>query len=106
MKAVEAENKKRLDEKKKGSGSKTPVCLSCASQTPEFKDGKPLFGSKPAPAGECRSLFDAQTETAEPKWAGRRRSVELLGNRGLNPELFPGVCGIGVPPLPASDSQD
>ena len=34
--------------------------------TSEFKDGKPLFGSKPAPAAsECRSLFDAPTETAD-----------------------------------------
>ena len=65
VKAIEAENKKHLDEKKKGSGAKATVASPAPSQTPEFKDGKPLFGSKTAPAGECRSLFDAQTETAE-----------------------------------------
>ena len=66
VKAVEAENKKRLDEKKKGSGAKATIDPPAPSQTPEFKDGRPLFGSKTAPAGgECRSLFDAQTETAE-----------------------------------------
>ena len=65
VKAVEAENKKHLDEKKKGSGAKATVAAPAPSQTPEFKDGKPLFGSKTAPAGECRSLFDGQTETAE-----------------------------------------
>lgn len=66
VKAVEAENKKKLDEKKKGSGAKTASASPTPSVTPEFKDGKPVFGSKPAPvAGECRNLFDAPTETAE-----------------------------------------
>jgi PRTRC genetic system protein E len=66
VKAVDAENKKKLDEKKKGSGAKTASAPPAPSVTPEFKDGKPLFGSKPAPgSSECRSLFDAPTETAE-----------------------------------------
>src|ERR1035438_1964078 len=63
VKAVEAENKKKLDEKRKGSGAKT---ASASPVTPEFRDRKPLFGSKPLPAGsECRGLFDAPTETTE-----------------------------------------
>jgi PRTRC genetic system protein E len=66
MKAVEAENKKRLDEKKKGSGSKTQSAPPAPTVTSDFKDGKPLFGSKAAPAAnECRSLFDGPTETAD-----------------------------------------
>ncbi len=66
MKAVEAENKKRLDEKKKGSGSKTQGASPAPTVTSDFKDGKPLFGSKAAPAAnECRSLFDGPTETAD-----------------------------------------
>ena len=65
VKAVEAENKKKIDDKKKGNGSK-------AAQTPpptpvaaaEFKDGKPLFGSKAAQApAENGSLFDNPTST-------------------------------------------
>jgi PRTRC genetic system protein E len=65
VKAVEAENRKHLDEKKKGNGAKAAVASPAPSQTPEFKDGKPLFGSKTAVAsGECRSLFDVQ-EAAE-----------------------------------------
>jgi hypothetical protein len=65
VKAVEAENKKTLDEKKKGSGAKTASASPAPSVTPEFKDGRPLLGSKPAPgSSECRSLFDAPTETA------------------------------------------
>jgi hypothetical protein len=66
VKAVEAENKKKLDEKKKGSGAKTASTSPAPSVTPEFKDGKPLFGSKPASgSSECRSLFDTPTDTAE-----------------------------------------
>ena len=37
VKAVEAENKKRLDEKKKGSGSKTPECSSGADGHVRFQ---------------------------------------------------------------------
>jgi PRTRC genetic system protein E len=71
VKAVEAENKKKLDEKKKGSGAKTASASPAPSVTPGFKDGRPLFGSKPAPgSSECRSLFDAPTETAEGDEAG------------------------------------
>jgi PRTRC genetic system protein E len=66
MKAVEAENKKRLDEKKKGSGSKTQSAPPAPTVTSDFKDGKPLFGSKAAPAAnECRSLFDGPTEATD-----------------------------------------
>lgn len=60
VKALEAENKKKLDEKKRVNGSKavnTPP--SNSSQAPEFKDGKPVFGSKTAPpATRSRSLFE------------------------------------------------
>jgi PRTRC genetic system protein E len=66
IKAVEADNKKRLDEKKKGSNSKsTTVAPAKATPPPaEFKDGKPVFGSKPPTTltGESRSLFDSSTE--------------------------------------------
>jgi PRTRC genetic system protein E len=66
VKAIDAENRKRLDEKKKGGGSKTPSVPPAPTVTSDFKDGKPLFGSKVAPAAnECRSLFDGPTETAD-----------------------------------------
>jgi PRTRC genetic system protein E len=71
VKAVEAENKKKLDEKKKGNGAKTASASPAPSVTPEFKEGKPLFGSKSAPAAsECRGLFDAPTKTVETDGAG------------------------------------
>jgi hypothetical protein len=69
VKAVEAENRKKLDEKKKPAGSKA-ASVAPPKPTPpaEFKDGKPVFGSK-APTtvtGESRNLFDSaggETET-------------------------------------------
>lgn len=68
VKALEAENRKKLDDKKT-SGSKgaaTPPANS--NPVPEYKDGKPVFGSKAAPfAAENRSLFHAgdQAEGAD-----------------------------------------
>jgi PRTRC genetic system protein E len=62
VKAVEAENKKRLDEKKKTNGSKAANVTPPKTSPPaEFKDGKPVFGSN-APTtvtGESRNLFDS-----------------------------------------------
>ena len=66
VKAIDAENKKRLDEKKKGGVSKTQNTPPAPMVTSDFKDGKPLFGSKAAPAAnECRSLFDGPTEATD-----------------------------------------
>ena len=57
IKAVEAENKKKIDDKKKGNGSKT-ASTPPATPTPtaDFKDGKPVFGSK---TPQCRSKTGA-----------------------------------------------
>ena len=62
VKAVEAENKKKIDDKKKGNGSRTASTPSPApAPTVDFKDGKPLFGSKgPQVPVENGSLFDSQ----------------------------------------------
>ena len=68
LKAVEAENKKKIDDKKKGNGSKaanTP--LPTPAPTAESKDGKPVFGSKvPQAAAENGSLFDNPASTDAP----------------------------------------
>ncbi len=59
---MEAENKKKLDDKKKANGSKTASTPPKPSPPAEFKDGKPVFGSKATPpTGESRSLFDTTT---------------------------------------------
>ena len=66
VKALEAENKKKLDDKKKGNGSKTASTPPNPNPAAEFKDGKPVFGSKGTPpAGETRSLFDTATDQAD-----------------------------------------
>ena len=66
VKAVEAENKRRLDEKKNASRSKLPSAPRANPAIPESEDRRLVFGSKPAPlAGECRDLFDASAETTD-----------------------------------------
>jgi PRTRC genetic system protein E len=66
VKALEAENKKKLDDKKKGNGSKTASTPPNPNPPTEFKDGKPVFGSKTTPpTGENRSLFDTATDEAD-----------------------------------------
>ena len=60
VKAVEAENKKKIDDKKKGNGARTASAPPPApAPTAEFKDGKPVFGSKPLQSqAENGSLFE------------------------------------------------
>jgi len=69
VKAVDSENRKRLDEKKKVTAKSTPSPEKAAA-SPELKDGRPVFGSKAsAEAGATGSLFDAvekQESPAEP----------------------------------------
>jgi len=65
VKAVEAENKKKIDDKKKGNGPKTGSAPPPApAPTAEFKDGKPVFGTKASQVPlENGSLFDLSTST-------------------------------------------
>jgi PRTRC genetic system protein E len=66
VKAMEAENKKKLDDKKKANGSKTVSTPPQPNPPAEFKDGKPVFGSKATPpTGESRSLFDTASDHGE-----------------------------------------
>ena len=66
VRALEAENKKKLDDKKKGNGSKTASTPPNPNPPTEFKDGKPVFGGKTTPpTGENRSLFDTATDQAD-----------------------------------------
>jgi PRTRC genetic system protein E len=65
VKALEAENKKKLDDKKKPNGAKSAATSPGSSDpAPEFKDGKPVFGTKSvAAATETRSLFETGDRT-------------------------------------------
>ncbi len=69
VKALEAENKKRLDDKKKVNGSKTASTPPNPNPAAEFKDGKPVFGSKSGRLLALResslSLFDTATDQAD-----------------------------------------
>ena len=66
VKAMEAENKKKLDDKKKANGSKTVSTPPKSNPPAEFKDGKPVFGSKATPpTGETRGLFDTASDQGE-----------------------------------------
>jgi PRTRC genetic system protein E len=68
VKAVEAENKRKLDERRKTNGSKAANVTPPKTIPPaaEFKDGKPVFGSKPPATltGESRNLFDASADAS------------------------------------------
>jgi PRTRC genetic system protein E len=68
VKAVEAENKRKLDERKKTNGSKAANVTPPKTTPPaaEFKEGKPAFGSKPPATltGESRNLFDASADAS------------------------------------------
>jgi PRTRC genetic system protein E len=74
VKAVEAENKKRLDEKKRTNASKAANVTPPKNSPPaaEFKDGKPVFGSKPPTtvSGESRNLFDPAGDETEATGGG------------------------------------
>ena len=65
IKAVEAENKKKIDDKKKGNGSKaTNSPPATPAPTADFKDGKPVFGTKTLQQPvENGSLFDTPAST-------------------------------------------
>lgn len=64
IKAVEAENKKKIDHKKKGNGTRTASTPPASPAPPaDFKDGKPVFGSKTPMPVENGSLFDTPTST-------------------------------------------
>jgi PRTRC genetic system protein E len=66
VKALEAENRKKLDDKKKVNGARTASTPPKTNPAAEFKDGKPVFGEKAAPpTRESRTLFDTPTEQTE-----------------------------------------
>lgn len=70
IKAVEAENRKRVDEKKKPGGKATHAPASTNGNV-EVKEGKPVFGTKAAPVSATTgSLFDVEcqpeSKVAEP----------------------------------------
>ncbi len=72
VKAVEAERKKDLENKRKGSTSKAAPPTGVAKPGPELKDGKPVFGSRSATATVAQSLFDSNEPADEPAESQQR----------------------------------
>jgi PRTRC genetic system protein E len=73
VKAVEAEKKKEIENKRKGSLSKPSSATAEAKPGPVVKDGKPVFGTKTAAA--TPSLSSIRT--------GRRLQKSCRGTRQL-----------------------
>jgi PRTRC genetic system protein E len=71
VKAVEAEKKKDLENKRKGAPSKAPAAAAPAKREPEMKDGKPVFGSRITSAAEPLSLFDSPESGVSATTAGQ-----------------------------------
>ena len=66
IKAVDAENRKRLDEKRKVNGKTVPPAEKPASGA-EFKDGKPIFGTRSSPEPErAPGLLDVEKTSPAP----------------------------------------
>ena len=63
VKAVEAENKKSLDNKRKVSAGQAPSKDDKPAAGAVFKDGKPVFGSKTGSITETKSLFEGVSPT-------------------------------------------
>jgi len=71
VKAVEAEKKKELENKRRGSISKPSSTTTEAKPGPVVKDGKPVFGTKTGSL-ETPSLFDSH-ETAAASGASQQQ---------------------------------
>ena len=72
VKAVEAERKKDLENKRKGVSSKVTPPSNTAKPGPELKDSKPVFGSRLTTATEAPSLFDSNEPVDVPAESQQR----------------------------------
>jgi hypothetical protein len=99
LKTVEAERKKELENKRKGSAKvNPPPCVT--KPVPEIKDGKPVFGSKSSPMAATPSLFESPEagdgtvephETSKPKAAPQSNpdAVAETGTEHQQPTAVP-----------------
>jgi len=71
VKAVEAEKKKDLDSRRKGTASNAPPATAPVKREAEMKDGKPVFGSRINSAAESLSLFDSREPGVPATTAGQ-----------------------------------
>jgi PRTRC genetic system protein E len=78
VKAVEAEKKKEIENKRRASFSKSSSPTAEAKPGPVMKDGKPVFGTKTATA-ETPSLFDSHGTTAASEESQHGPAVATAG---------------------------
>jgi PRTRC genetic system protein E len=92
VKAAEAEKKKELENKRKGSISKPSSTTTEAKPGPVVKDGKPVFGTKTGSL-ETPSLFDSH-ETAAASGTSQQQTAAATGHV------------VSVPPEEIAESVD
>jgi PRTRC genetic system protein E len=79
VKSVEAEKKKEIENKRKGSLSKpSSATITEAKPGPVVKDGKPVFGTKTV-TGETPSLFDSDGTAAASGESQQERAASTAG---------------------------
>lgn len=78
VKAVEAEKKKEMENKRKGSISKASSTTPEAKPGPAVKDRKPVFGTKTG-IRETPSLFDSDGTVAPSRESQRERAPSAAG---------------------------
>src|ERR1039457_6601095 len=93
VKAVEAEKKKDIENKRKGSTSRPSSPTTEAKPGPVAKDGKPVFGTKTGTA-ETPSLFDSHATAAV--------SGESQQERAASPARQP----VGAPQAEVAEPAD
>jgi PRTRC genetic system protein E len=69
VKALEAENRKRLDDKRKASGAKGAASAN-SNRGPDLKEGKPVFGGKSASPATQNAENGSLFETADQSQGG------------------------------------
>ncbi len=88
VKAIETENKKALDSKRKAGATQTPSKDEKPAPGPVFKDGKPVFGSKTGQITETKGLFDAVPPTSSSTNGRDTTTEDTVHETTANPLLF------------------
>ena len=86
VKAVEAEKKKEMENKRKGSISKASSTTTEAKPGPVVKDGKPVFGTK-AGTAETPGLFDSHGTAAASGESQQERAASATGQAVSAPQV-------------------
>jgi PRTRC genetic system protein E len=93
VKAVEAEKKKEIENKRKGSMSRPSSTTPEAKPGPVVKDGKPVFGTKTGTA-ETPNLFDSHATAA------------VSGESQQEPAASPDRQPVGAPQAEVAEPVD